>query len=59
MELDDEELVATKKYYGIRPTEKEEALALLEHWKNVYNIPLYEIDKVRYYIQKINLKLRN
>ena len=51
-DMSDEELVFTKRHYGVNPSEKEEALAILEHWKCVYDIPIYEIDKVKKLIEK-------
>lgn len=47
-EMSDEELLATKLYNGAMKIDD-----LLNYWRLTYEIPLFEIDKVREYIKKL------
>lgn len=49
-DLDEDELEATKKLYKKKSIE--EGLMLLKYWKEIYDIPLYEIDKIKNLIKE-------
>lgn len=53
MDLDDEDLKATRIDNGAEKTTGEKARDLLFYWKNIYGIPLYEIDTIEDYISKL------
>lgn len=50
-DLDDDELMATRLDNGSTTI-----FDLLNHWKYVYEIPVYEIDKVKNYIKELEEK---
>lgn len=50
-EMSEEELRATKLDNGSMSIEN-----LLDYWRNIYEIPLFEIDAVKNYIKKLEGK---
>lgn len=53
MDLDDEDLKATRIENGAEKTTGVKIRNLLNYWKINYGIPLFEIDKVVDYISKL------
>lgn len=57
MDLDDEDLKATRIDNGAEKPTGIKVKELLAYWKTYYDIPLYEIDKVLDYISKLEEKI--
>lgn len=50
-DLDDDEIMATRLDNGSTTI-----FNLLDHWRYIYEIPAYEIDKVKKYIEELEEK---
>ena len=52
-EMDDDELLSTRLYNGSYKIDD-----LLNYWRLTYEIPLFEIDKVREYIKELEREVK-